>query len=158
MWLFSSEEASDWFIHCCMLEGCLTKGTPPEKKECFLSGMAQITSPPPFPYHIWYSSNWNGKGGEIDYVQSIYWKPWPRHFWHVWSILPRYIPTQTHQATKPYHLTLGVPSFTKSAVFFNTVQKAVDPTPPSFWTLRSKFFWWISWKARKYLSWHNLTK
>ena len=35
---------------------------------------------------------------------------------------------------------LGVPSRTKSAVFFNIVQKAVDPPPPRFEHVCCKFF------------------
>ena len=39
-------------------------------------------------------------------------------------------------------LVLGKPSFKKSAVFFNIVQKAFDsPTRPFVWTLCGEFFW-----------------
>ena len=36
------------------------------------------------------------------------------------------------QPNGKYRLTLGKPSFKKSAVFFNIVQKAFDPPPLSF--------------------------
>ena len=40
---------------------------------------------------------------------------------------------QTHRSLPFSSALLGKPSSTKSAVFFNIVQIAIDP-PPSFWT------------------------
>ena len=39
---------------------------------------------------------------------------------------------------------LGVPSFTKTAFFFNIVQNAVDPPPPFVLNIAEQFFLWIS--------------